>query len=216
MVCGCTAQQSSKLSEHLKVIAERGKQAKDLGKIHLTTAEAGRMTADIDRFSKSQPATTLGELRTWYRANAAISEGSHTQNIQKIAQSMKETGKDSHQLRPADYVRMEKEVKAFQVQVAREIEPSLRSIWKLAVSNELVIQENNGKLVFTGINYSITSGQDGTLTLTHKQTRSEMSLTESGEVIKNELTSDDARRLRTINEKLTAVSRPNRTAEAQL
>ena len=210
------AQQSSNLSEHLKAIAERGKQAKDLGKIHLTTAEAGRMIADIDRFSKSQAATTVGELRTWYRANAAISEGSHTQNIQKIAQSIKATGKGSQQLRPADYVRMEKEVKAFQVQVAREIEPSLRSIWELAVSNELVTQENDGKLVFTGVNYSITSAQDGTLTLTHKQTSSEMSLTESGEVIKNELTSDDARILRTINEKLMAASQPKRTAEVQL
>ena len=210
------AQQSSKLSEHLKAIAEKGKRAKDLGKIHLTTAEAGRMIADIDRFSKSQPATTVGELRTWYRANAAISEGSHTQNIQKIAQSMKATGKDSQQLRPADYMRMEKEVKAFQVQIAREIEPSLRSIWELAVSNELVTQENNGKLVFTGINYSITSAQDGTLTLTHQQTGSEMSLTKSGEVIKNELTLDDARMLRTIQEKLTTASQPKRTAEVQL
>ena len=129
---------------------------------------------------------------------------------------MKATGKDSQQLRPADYVRMEKEVKAFQVQVAREIEPSLRSIWELAVSNELVTQENGGKLVFAGVNYSIASAQDGTLTLTHKQTSSEMSLTESGEVIKNELTSDDARMLRTINEKLMAASQPKRTAEVQL
>ena len=210
------AQQSSKLSEHLKAIAERGKQAKDLGKIHLTTAEAGRMTADIDRFSKRQPATTVGELRTWYRANAAISKGNHTQSIQKIAQSMKATGKDSQQLRPADYVRMEKEVKAFQVQVAREIEPSLLSIWELAVSNELVTQENDGKLAFTGVNYSITSAPNGTLVLTHQQTGSELSLAKSREVIKNELTSDDARALRTISEKLAAASQPKRTAEVQL
>ena len=210
------AQQSSKLSEHLKAIAEKGKQAKEIGKTHLTISEAGRMTADIDRFLKDQPKTTVGELRTWYRANAAISQGSHAQNIQKIALGMKKTNQDSYQLRPADYVRMEKEVKAFQVQIAREIEPNLRSIWELAVSNELVTQESSGKLAFTGVNYSITSTQDETLTLTHKQTGSEMSLTESGKVIKNELTLDDAKMLRTISEKLTAASEPRKTVSMQI
>ncbi|PZO22636.1 MAG: hypothetical protein DCF25_02410 [Leptolyngbya foveolarum] len=210
------AQQSSKLSEQLKAIVEKGKQAKELEKPHLTFSEAEKMTADIDRFSKSQPKTTVGELRTWYRANAAISQGSHAQNIQKIALRMKETSQDSYQLRPADYVRMEREVKAFQFQIAREIEPSLRSIWELAVSNELVTQESNGNLAFAGVNYSITSAQDGTLTLTHKQTSSEMSLAMSGEVIKNELTLDDAKMLRTISEKLMAASKPEKMVSMQV
>lgn len=207
---------SSEKADLLNIVKEKGLEAKGDGATTLTSAQAKIMGADIQWFKDSHPKTSIGELRAWYRANASVSEGNYTENIEGIAKKIMSAGDDSAQLRPADQQQMSKEVKAFQAKVAVEIEPSLRSIWDVAMSNRLVKRHKGNQLIFPGINYSITSTTKGTLTLIHNKTKSKLSITKSGEVINNDLTLDDAKALRSISLRLQEAHAAKQPAEIQV
>ena len=212
------AQQAKGLSEKtslLNIIKEKGTEAQKHGDTTLTSTQAATMTTDLQWFNNNHPKTTVGGLRTWYRANTSVANSSYTEEIKTIAQKAMSTGNDSTQLRPTDYQQMTREVEAFQLKVAAEIEPSLRSIWSIATSNQMVKQYGGNQLTFTGVNYSISSTTEGALTLTHNKTGSKLSIAESGKVIKNELTLDDAKTLQSISLRLQEVQNTKQPADIQ-
>ena len=208
------AQQKHSNLERLAAIKEKGVEAAPTGHTSLAPSEAQNMERDIEQFTNTRAETTIDSLRAWYRANLA-GDRSQLSNIKKLAEAAKSSGNSSVQLRPTDQIRMEKEVGSLQTQIVSQIEPNLRSIWSIAISNQLTGPHAEDKTIFSGQHYSIVSSKDDVLTLIHNATESKLSISQSGDVLENGLTLKHAEEIQAIAQKMTQIISNNQRSQMQ-